>query len=477
MLGRLLGGTESRAYSPTSIWMAGGMVPVTTSSGVSITQESALRINAVYAAVRLISDSIAMLPLDTFYRAGGERRPFRPKPEWVEFPDADGGTRQAFLTQWLLSKLTAQAACIRILRDGNGDVVAFSALDPRLVERTRDERGRIVNYYDNRKYAIADEDMIYDAEIVRAGSLTGISRVDELKETFGLTEALQSFSARFFGNGSTIGGVIEVPGDITSDQAKGLQDGWEAGHKGLRRAHRPGVLSGGAKFVKTSVDPDEAQMLESRMFAVEEVCRAFRIPVAMLQSTRPGAQAYSSREQDAIQFATYTLMPYITAIEGHLSRLLPGGAFVKFNMDGLLRASLTERYSAYSQGIQSGFLSINDIHRLEDMRPVDGGDEVRVPLANVNLSAANVTEQQMRVEMAQNLINAGFAPAAALSAVGLPAIEHTGMATVQLQVDVEPVDPADDPAEDSAEETPTRTVRSVVRDAAGFITAIVDEEL
>jgi uncharacterized protein YbaR (Trm112 family) len=136
MLGRLLGGVsdESRAYSPTAMWLAGSMVPVTTKSGVSVSQETAFKVNAVYAAVRLIADSIAMLPVDTFYRAGGERRPYRPKPDWIENPDADGGTRQSFLTQWLASKLTAQAACIRILRDGTGDVLAFSALDPRLLE-------------------------------------------------------------------------------------------------------------------------------------------------------------------------------------------------------------------------------------------------------------------------------------------------------------------------------------------------------
>jgi Phage portal protein. len=131
---------------------------------------------------------------------------------------------------------------------------------------------------------------------------------------------------------------------------------------------------------------------------------------------------------------TYTLLPYIAKIEGAYSRLLPGEAFIRFNVDGLLRASLQDRYSAYSVGMQAGFLSINDIHRLEDLRPVrDGGDEYRVPLANVNLGAANVVELEKRVDMATKLVQVGYDPSAAAQAVGLDRIEHTGLPTVQLQ--------------------------------------------
>jgi HK97 family phage portal protein len=464
VLGRLLGGGESRAYTPSDFFKAGLDFPRTTSSGVNVSQENALQITAVYAAVRLITDSISMLPIDAFVRTNGERRAMRPKPAWIDDPSAEGQPRQAFLSQWLVSKLIGQAACIRILRDGEGEPLAFSVLNPQLVERKRDDRGAIYYTYDGGKYRLPAEDVIYDAEVIRPGSLMGLSRVDELREMLGLSQALQSFSAAFFGSGSTIGGVLEVPGDVTEDQAKGMQDAWEKGHQGLRRAHRPGILSGGAKFVRTAVDPDEAQMLGSREFGVEEVCRAFRIPPNMLQSQKPGSVAYASREQDSIQFVTYTLMPYITAIESHLSRLLPRQAFVRFNVDALVRASVTERYAAYSQGMQAGFLNINTINRLEDRPAVEGGDEYRVSLANVSLSAANVAETEIKVNMAATLIGQGADPAATLAAFGLPVVPWAAP---------EPADPADDPAEDVAE--PTRTVRSVERDGQGNIIRIIEE--
>ena len=164
----------------------------------------------------------------------------------------------------------------------------------------------------------------------------------------------------------------------------------------------------------------------------------------MLQVAAPGVQSYASNEQNAIQFASYTLRPIISKIESAYSRLLPGGAFLRFNMDAILRGDLTTRFAAYSTGVQSGFLTINDIHRLEDMRPVEGGDVYRVPLANVNLAAADLVETDKKVTMAQRLVVAGFDPAETLSALGLPAIAHTGLPSAQLQqvAQIDPADPA-----------------------------------
>jgi hypothetical protein len=193
------------------------------------------------------------------------------------------------------------------------------------------------------------------------------------------------------------------------------------------------VLGGGSKFVKTGVDPDEAQMLESRQFAVEEICRIFRIPPHMLQVNAAGSMSYASVEQNAIQFSQYTLRPYVAKIETALTSLLPGEAFYRINMDGLLRGDLQTRMSAYSTGLSTGAYSINDVRRFEDLTPVDGGDEHRVPLANINVTAANLVETDKRVMNAVRLIQVGFAPEQVMTLVGLPDVEHTGLPTVQLQ--------------------------------------------
>jgi hypothetical protein len=190
------------------------------------------------------------------------------------------------------------------------------------------------------------------------------------------------------------------------------------------------------------VQPNEAQMLESRQFAVEEIARTFRCPPSMIGVTTPGAMSYASVEQNGIQFVTHTLRPYIVKIEDSYSRLLPGVAFLSFNVNGLLRGDTASRYAAYSTGLQAGFFSVNDVRRIEDFPPVDGGDVNRVPLANVDLAAANLTELDKKSVIAQRMIQSGFDPAAVLESLGLQALPHTGLPSVQLQA-IAQVDPED----------------------------------
>jgi hypothetical protein len=153
--------------------------------------------------------------------------------------------------------------------------------------------------------------------------------------------------------------------------------------------------------------------------------------------------SYASVEMNSIHFVQHTLRPYLEKIEEGYSRLLDGRAFMKFNVDGLLRGDQASRYTAFSTGIQSGFLSINDIHRLEDMPPVEGGDAYRVPLANVDINAANLAEIDRKSIIAQRLILSGFDPEAVLASLGLPAVAHTGVPSSGLQplASVNPTNP------------------------------------
>lgn len=435
MLNNLFTPSETRAISFQKLFEIGDPAIVGgTRAGVRITEDNAIKIAPVFAAVRLISDSISTLPVDAFYRAGTERRAFRPKPMWVDSPEPDRDVQRADHYQMLIYSLLIHGESFtRKLFNGSGDVIALHVMDPRRFRVRRNTDGRIEYVIDHGQNVLTEDEIVHITDMRLPGSLHGTSRINELRETLGLTKALEEFSAAFFGSGSTTSGVIEVPGEVTAEQAKQIQDAWERGHRGLRKAHRPGVLSGGAKFNATSISPDDSQLLEERAFAVEECARIFRIPVHMLQSTSAGAMSYASVEESSRQFVTYTLLPIIAKIEGAYSPLLPGDAFLKFNVDGLLRANLGDRFTAYSQAIQGGWLSINDIHRLEDLDAVDGGDVYRVPLANVNLGAANIVELEKRVAMVVRLVQAGFSPSAAAEAVGLNRIDHTGLPSVQLQ--------------------------------------------
>ena len=433
---------EERALSYQSLFAAGADFDQRTYAGTVVNQETALKIGTVYACVRLYADTISTLPIDVYTRTNGERLPFRPKPLWVVQP-APNVTPQEHFAEVLISLLVDGNAFVRKYRSNTGAIVSLGVLDPRKVDVQQDANGDLVYIYNDRnRYGV--DDVLHIKEMPQAGKLRGASRIEQNKDTLGLASALTEFSARFFGQGAVTSGIIETPATLNAEQAAGIKQVFENSHKGLAKSHRVGVLGGGAKYQKTGVDPEQAQFLESRQFSVTEICRLFRVPPHMVQVTDPGAMSYASVEQNAIQFAQYSLRPYISKLESAYSTMLPGEAFLKFNLDGLLRGDLATRYGAYSVATQAGFLSTNDIHRLEDMPPVDGGDVYRVPLANVDLQAAGIVEQQKRIDMLTKLVTLGFDPEASAAEVGLAPIKHTGLPSVQLQnpSQIDPNNPA-----------------------------------
>lgn len=340
---------ERRAISFQQVFGTGGFFGTSTFAGVSITQDNSLRLSTAYACTRLLADTVSTLPIDSFIRRDGVRTPYRPRPIWLDQPDPDLATsRDEHFTQVMVSLLLDGNAFVRVVRDPLGQVIALIVLDPKRVEVRRNRDFQIEYYLRDSDKVLAKSEVLHITEMRKPGALRGSSRIDELKEVFGLSAALDEFASRFFGQGSQTTGVIEVPGALSREQARDLVDSFEEGHKGLSRSHRPGVLFGGAKFNKTGVDPNEAQMLESRKMQVEEIARAFRVPLHMLSTAIPGAMSYASVEQNAIQFATYTIRPYLSRIEAAYSTLLPQGVFVRFNMDGILRGDIQTRFSAYS---------------------------------------------------------------------------------------------------------------------------------
>jgi HK97 family phage portal protein len=439
MLGKIF---EQRAVSFQTVWGAGEPFGLQSESGVNVTTAKSFEIVAFFSAVSLISDTISTLPCGAYLRIGATRRPLNPRPMWLDQPDVDLSTRAAFFQQVFSSLLVHGNSYTRVFRDAQGQVVNLVNLNPEKVEVERSKIGRKIFKYEGENRQLTTDDVIHIVDLILPGDLKGLSRVETLKQSIGLNIALSDYAARFFGTGASASGVIEFPGNLTSEQAKQLADGFDARHRnGSRRAHKTGVLSGGAKFVATQTDPEKSQALESRKFAVEEIARAFNVPLHLMGV--PGTASYASVEQNALQFVSMTLRPLAEKVEAAFSRLLPGDAFIKFQFADLLRADLATRVQSYSVGAQAGFYSTNDIRKIEDMEPVEQGDQYRVPLANIALADTSIITDEKRVAMVQQLINAGFSPSEALAAVGLPAINHTGVPSTQLQqvAQIDPLDP------------------------------------
>ena len=432
---RNLGGGENRAISFQTIWGSGDLTSFETQAGSFIDYTTVMGINSVWACVSLIADTISALPVDTYIRRDGVAYPYRPRPAWVARPDAMINST-SFWQQTMISLLLDGNAFIRMFRDPvTGQLLSMMVLNPMKVTVSRKANGtKRYTYTGEDGKELASDDMLHiTGSILMPGEIRGKSTIDTLKENLGLSMSLESFAARFFGQGTQVGGVIEYPGALTAEQAENLAKSFDRMHKGYRKAHKTGILSGGATFKPTQVANDQAQMLDSRRLAVEDVARIFRVPSFMIGLNERGSQSYGSNEQNAISFVTHTLRPWIAKLEDAFSQLLPDNAYLAFSTDDLLRGDYGTRIEGYSKLLQNGVMSVNEVRRKEDMRPLDGGDDLRVPLTNVNINAASLVEDENKVGMAQKLIAMGFIPEQVLEVLGLPKIGHTGLPTVQLQ--------------------------------------------
>lgn len=363
-----------------------------THAGVRVTQRSALQLSAVWACVRLLTGTLAGLPAEVVVQDGRARRVIDDEPLWLNEPNPSDPTMT-----WgeYISQVTAS-----LLLDGN----AFSyvdggtdapgrllVLDPSRVEveyeamtpmyTVRGDRGEVVAH-------VGPEKMLHATWVRLPGTIRGVSPIEVCRQGIGHAMAAEEFGSRFFGQGTNLALGIEVAGSLTDEQKDDLVATFRAKHGGVRKSHGVGIVTGGAKFVSgLGVTNEQAQFLETRKFGVEDIARIFGVPPHMLGSQEPGASSYNSVEQRALEFRQYSVLSLVRRIEDPHSRLLPPGQSLRLNLEGLARADLKTRFDAYSVGVGK-FLAVNEVRALEDLPPIDGGDDLGTPAPAVTPEAA-----------------------------------------------------------------------------------------
>jgi len=427
---------ETRAISFQTIWGSGGDLELQNNSGTYVTQDNVWKLAAITGAVNLIASSISTLPMEAWVRREGQKTLMRPKPDWVNRPDTSFVDRTPFISQIITSLMLDGNAFIRVFRD-KGLPINLMVMNPTEMDVKRNAQGRMVFTWQKTGETFGQDEMLHIVEsLIQPGQVRGISRVAMLKDSLGLGMALDAYAQRWFGQGASGNYAITTPGSLSPEQAKAMADSVDGRHGGWRKSSKTMVLHSGADIKDIGIDPEKSQSIESRRMFVEDVARIYNIPTHKLQL--PGTSTYSSIEQTQLEFANDTLRPYVSLIENALSTLLqvyPNGvgAFVEFNMAALIKADINSRASAASVGIQGGWLTINDVRQGEGLSKIDGGDTLRVPLANVAIDAADLSATDRKVLMAQRLISVGFEPASVMAELGLPAMTHTGIPTVMLQ--------------------------------------------
>lgn len=421
-------------------------------TGTYVDSESAIRTSTVYSCVRLLGDTISSLPLGAYVRRGRNRLSYQSvygyTPEWVNKPNPES-TRLEFIEQVITSLHMHGNAFILTVRDDNNEVIELYVLNPNEIRIERLAPGEPL------VYRVKDPEGLYDKILTKnellhiplfrlPGSHYGLSPIGACRMSIGIAQASDTYAASYFGNAANPGGVIEVAGELTPEQAGDISRNWQEAHSGPYMAGKIGILSGGAAFKPLSINAQDAQLLEARRFNVEDIARIFRVPLSLLGHPTQGAMSYASVEAQNLSFVQHSLRPLLERLEQALSPLLPEpDGFIRFNLDALLRGTTIERFDAYTKGLREGFLSLNDVRQYEDLSSLgDSGDQYRLPLQNIDAQQAPLVGDKMKAEIASILVQAGYNPDDVAKMLEISELSHTGLPSAQLQ-QVALIDPED----------------------------------
>ncbi len=356
-------------------------------AGVNVTADTALKISTVWACVALLSETIASLPLAVYrYRSddGRERARNHPLYEVLHDTPNDQQTAAEFREMMTGHILLRGNAYAQIVPGPRGAVDQLIPIHPDRVTIEKLPNGRLryqVLQDNNTKRPFNQEDIFHLRGPSKDG-ITGMSVADYATDSFGLTMAAEQYSGRFFRNDSRPGGALRTPNKLSKEAAGRLKSGWEAAHTAGNQ-HRVAVLEEGLEWQQIGIAPETAQLLESREFQAEDVCRWFRVPPHMVGLTSKATSWGSGIEQMSIGFVTYTLVPWLTRWTQTISRdliLAPQLYYAAFIVEGLLRGDIGSRYNAYAIGRQWGWMSVNEIRAKENMNPIPGGDVYLQPM-------------------------------------------------------------------------------------------------
>jgi HK97 family phage portal protein len=379
-----------------------------TSSGMRVSPDSALRLAAVYACVRILAETIASLPLVVYQRRpdGGKDRV---TDHWLYRLMAKRPNRFQNPFEWremLQGHLALRGnAFNQIITNPRGEIIELMPIHP---DRVKIELLPSGEY----RYRISDrsgtEVILPRGEVwhlrgLSSDGLMGMSPIELARENLGTALAAQGYGARFFANDAKpTGGWIEFPGSFKDSEAKKVfRESYQQAQSGANRG-KVLVLENGMKFHEVGVTNKDAQFLELRKFQITDVARLFRVPPHMIADL--DRATFSNIEQQSLEFVMHTMTPWAERWEASIqSELLleSDDIEIEFDFANLMRGDASSRSSYYQSGIQNGWLTRNEARIAENLNPIEGLDQPLRPLNMVEESAAEDLEIDTQAEAAE----------------------------------------------------------------------------
>ena len=356
-------------------------------AGNVVNEETALTFGAVFACIRIISESVAMLPLLTYRRQkdGGKERATN-HPLYNLLHRSPNSEMTSFEFREVITSHVASwgNGYAEIEWSNSGRPLALWPLNPGKMKVERKNGQLRYNYQlPNGQGVRLPSYRVHHVRGLGKNGIVGYSPVRLAMQSIGLGLGTEEYGARFFGNGARPGGVLKHPGKLSEPAYQRLLKSFTDAHQGLSNAHRLKILEEGLDYQSVGIPPEEAQFLETRKFQVTEIARWWRIPPHMLADLE--RTTFNNIEEMGLEFVIYTLQPWLVRIEQAIARDLlteteQRDLLVEHLIQGLLRGNAQARSQYYQMAITNGWMSRNEVRILENMNPYPGGDVYLVPL-------------------------------------------------------------------------------------------------
>jgi HK97 family phage portal protein len=392
IIGALRARDSSGLASPKE-WLS-SMFSMESYSGVNVTTKRAMEHTAVYDCINILSESIASLPMSVYKTETKQQKSFKIKdtnhPLHFLFHDEPNADMTAFTYYQLIMVhlLLRGNFYVQIVRNNAGRVTGLYPLENEKMQVVRLESGRIGYLYTSAAYgqvALESSEVLHYIGMSLDG-IVGISPIAYNRHTIGASIAMETFGSTLFKNGATPSGVVSGKGVTSmSDTAfERFKQSFKESYAGLMNAGKPLILEDGFEFKPITISNKDGQYIESRKFTKAEIASIYRVPLHMLNELDKAT--FSNIEHQSMQFVVDAVRPWAIRIEQENKRKCFTPAekknyYVKFNMGALLRGDTQSRYTAYESAITKGcWMSRNEARELEDLNPMDGLDEMIVPL-------------------------------------------------------------------------------------------------
>lgn len=357
-----------------------------TYTGRRVTAASSMQMTTVFACVRVLAESVGMLPCQLMQLGDRERRPATTHPVYQLLAVApnDYMTPQEFWELLVLS-LALRGNFYAYKVKTLGKVSELLPINPASVVARLNDRWEPVyevTFRDGSRDVLGQDD-IWHVRLFTLDGLVGLSPVGYARQAIALGLATEEHGARLFKNGAVPSGVLRTEQRLSDEAYTRLKKDFQERHQGVENNHRPLILEMGLDWKTQSLSMEDSQFLETRQFQRDEICAIFRVPPHLVANLERAT--FSNIEHQALSFVSYSLVPYLTRIEQRVRAglLRPDERstyYAKFNAGAFLRGDMKSRFDAYASGINWGILSPNECRELEDRNPRDGGDLYLTPM-------------------------------------------------------------------------------------------------